>query len=45
MSSHAAVIARGLGLPAVVGASGIRLNRRDRTLTMDDGRVFREGDT
>ena len=45
MSSHAAVIARGLGLPAVVGASGIRLNRRDRTLTADDGRVFREGDT
>jgi pyruvate, orthophosphate dikinase len=45
MSSHAAVIARGLGLPAVVGASGVRLNRRDKTLTMDDGRVFREGDT
>jgi pyruvate,orthophosphate dikinase len=45
MSSHAAVIARGLGLPAVVGASGLRLNRRDKTLTMDDGRVFREGDT
>ncbi len=44
MSSHAAVIARGLGLPAVVGASGIRLNRRDRTMTTDDGRVFREGD-
>jgi pyruvate, orthophosphate dikinase len=44
MSSHAAVIARGLGLPAVVGASGIRLNRRDRTMTADDGRVFREGD-
>jgi pyruvate, orthophosphate dikinase len=45
MSSHAAVIARGLGLPAVVGASGVRLNRRDKTLTMDDGRMFREGDT
>ncbi len=45
MTSHAAVIARGLGLPAVVGASGLRLNRRDKTLTMDDGRVFREGDT
>ncbi len=45
MSSHAAVIARGLGLPCVVGASGLRLNRRDKTLTTDDGRVFREGDT
>jgi pyruvate,orthophosphate dikinase len=44
MSSHAAVIARGLGLPAVVGASGLRLNRRDRMMTTDDGRVFREGD-
>jgi pyruvate, orthophosphate dikinase len=44
MSSHAAVIARGLGLPAVVGASGLRLSRRDRTMTTDDGRVFREGD-
>jgi len=45
MTSHAAVIARGLGLPAVVGASGLRLNRRDKTVTTDDGRVFREGDT
>ena len=44
MTSHAAVIARGLGLPCVVGASGLRLNRRDKTLVADDGRVFREGD-
>ena len=43
-TSHAAVIARGLGLPCVVGASGMKLNRRDRTMTGDDGRVFREGD-
>ncbi|MEM9476473.1 MAG: putative PEP-binding protein [Pseudomonadota bacterium] len=42
-TSHAAVIARGLGLPCVVGASGMRLNRRDKTLTADDGRVFGEG--
>ncbi len=45
MTSHAAVIARGLGLPAIVGASEIRLNGRERTLTAPDGRVFREGDT
>ena len=45
MTSHAAVIARGLGLPAIVGASDIRLNGRERTLTGPDGRVFREGDT
>ncbi|MBT8408986.1 MAG: pyruvate, phosphate dikinase [Alphaproteobacteria bacterium] len=44
-TSHAAVIARGLGVPAVVGASKMRLDMRERTLTADDGRVFREGDT
>ncbi|MEO0702796.1 MAG: putative PEP-binding protein [Pseudomonadota bacterium] len=44
VTSHAAVIARGLGLPCVVGASGMRLDRRERTLTADDGRVFCEGD-
>ncbi len=44
MTSHAAVIARGLGLPCVVGASGLRINARDRTLRSSGGRVFREGD-
>ncbi len=44
MTSHAAVIARGLGLPGVVGASEIVLNRREKTLTFPGGRVFREGD-
>lgn len=44
MTSHAAVIARGLGLPCVVGASGIRLNFRKKTITTADGRVFHEGD-
>jgi pyruvate,orthophosphate dikinase len=44
MTSHAAVIARGLGLPAVVGASELRLDARDRKLTASDGRIFREGD-
>ena len=45
VTSHAAVIARGLGLPCIVGASDIALNVRDRTLRAADGRVFREGDT
>lgn len=45
MTSHAAVIARGLGLPCVVGASDMRLDPRERKLTTADGRVFREGDT
>jgi pyruvate,orthophosphate dikinase len=44
MTSHAAVIARGLGLPCVVGASDMRLDAKDRKLTSADGRVFREGD-
>ncbi len=44
MTSHAAVIARGLGLPCVVGANDMRLDSRDRKLTTADGRVFREGD-
>lgn len=44
MTSHAAVIARGLGLPCIVGASEVSLNARDRTLTAPQGRVFKEGD-
>jgi pyruvate, orthophosphate dikinase len=42
MSSHAAVIARGLGLPCVVGANDMRLDGKDRKLTAQDGRVFRD---
>lgn len=44
MTSHAAVIARGLGLPCVVGAADIHLNFKDKTLTTSDGQVFSEGD-
>ena len=44
MTSHAAVIARGLGLPCVVGASALRIDTRDRRLLTAEGRVFREGD-
>ncbi|WP_102222701.1 putative PEP-binding protein [Acidimangrovimonas sediminis] len=43
-TSHAAVIARGLGLPCVVGASDMILNARDKTLRTKDGRRFGEGD-
>ena len=43
-TSHAAVIARGLGLPGVVGASGLNIDRRAKSVTGDDGRVLREGD-
>jgi pyruvate,orthophosphate dikinase len=44
MTSHAAVIARGLGLPSVVGVSDMKINRRDKSLTFPNGTVFSEGD-
>lgn len=44
MTSHAAVIGRGLGLPCVVGASDMRFQIRMKLLTAPDGRVFKEGD-
>ncbi|SPH18512.1 Pyruvate, phosphate dikinase [Defluviimonas aquaemixtae] len=44
ITSHAAVIARGLGLPCIVGASDLGLDTRDRRITTKDGRVFGEGD-
>lgn len=44
MTSHAAVIGRGLGLPCVVGATELRFHLRKKTLTAPDGRVLRAGD-
>ena len=44
MTSHAAVIARGLGLPCIVGCADILINGRDRVLRLTDGRLFREGE-
>ena len=44
MTSHAAVIGRGLGLPCIVGASGIRIDARAREL-LAGGRNLQEGDT
>ncbi|MWD28743.1 pyruvate, phosphate dikinase [Aquicoccus sp. SCR17] len=44
MTSHAAVIARGLGLPCVVGASELKFHFRRKQLTAPDGRVFKAGD-
>jgi pyruvate,orthophosphate dikinase len=42
-TSHAAVIARGLGLPCVVGAHKVRISSRNKTLSAN-GRTFHEGD-
>ncbi|SLN42144.1 Pyruvate, phosphate dikinase [Roseovarius gaetbuli] len=44
MTSHAAVIGRGIGLPCVVGASDIHFQARRNQLTMPDGRVLKAGD-
>ncbi|MDP3959710.1 MAG: putative PEP-binding protein [Pseudorhodobacter sp.] len=44
MTSHAAVIGRGLGLPCIVGASDLRVDAREKTVAAADGRTFREGD-
>ncbi|NCX84339.1 MAG: pyruvate, phosphate dikinase [Rhodobacteraceae bacterium] len=44
MTSHAAVIGRGIGLPCVVGASDIKFQPSKKRLTTPDGRTFAEGD-
>lgn len=43
MTSHAAVIARGIGLPCIVGATGISIDFRARTMQVA-GRLFHEGE-
>ncbi|MBD9525961.1 putative PEP-binding protein [Paracoccus sp. PAR01] len=43
MTSHAAVIARGIGLPCIVGASGISIDTRARTMQVGT-RSFHEGE-
>ncbi|MFI5372212.1 MAG: putative PEP-binding protein, partial [Candidatus Eisenbacteria bacterium] len=43
MTSHAAVVARGMGKPCVSGAGGLRVEEKTRTMTVD-GRVVREGE-
>ena len=44
MTSHAAVVARGMGICCVSGASTIVLNEEEKTLKMPDGSIFKEGD-
>ncbi len=43
MTSHAAVVARGMGKCCVSGAGTIKVNYKNRTLTID-GKEFSEGD-
>ena len=43
MTSHAAVVARGMGKCCVSGAGGIRISYKERIVEAD-GKVFKEGD-
>ena len=45
MTSHAAVIGRGLGLPCVVGAARMNFNLQNKTIQGEDGRTYRDGET
>ncbi|APX11107.1 pyruvate, phosphate dikinase [Tateyamaria omphalii] len=44
ITSHAAVIGRGIGLPCVVGVSDMRFQTRKGQLMTQDGRVLNAGD-
>ncbi|MEL6702272.1 MAG: putative PEP-binding protein, partial [Pseudomonadota bacterium] len=44
ITSHAAVIGRGMGLPCVVGASSVKFNMRRKQLVAADGRILSAGD-
>jgi len=43
MTSHAAVVARGMGKCCVSGAGAIQIDYKTRTITMN-GKIFKEGD-
>lgn len=43
-TSHAAVVARGLGLPAVCGVEGLEVDAASRQVTIGGRRVLAEGD-
>ena len=43
MTSHAAVVGRQMGKPSVVGAGGLTIDERSRTLSVE-GRIVKEGD-
>ena len=44
MTSHAAVVARGMGKPCVAGCSALLIDSNSKTLTVK-GKVFKEGDS
>ena len=44
MTSHAAVVARGMGTCCVAGVNGIKVDENNKTLTFSDGTVINEGE-
>ena len=44
MTSHAAVVARGMGTCCVSGCGELRIDEEKKTVTTKDGKVFTEGD-
>lgn len=44
MTSHAAVVARGMGKPCVCGCESIRIDLQKKEFVTEGGRVVREGD-
>ena len=44
MTSHAAVVARGMGKCCVSGCTNLVVNEEQKTLTLPDGSVLKEGD-
>ena len=44
MTSHAAVVAKGMGKPCVSGCEDLKIDLANKTLTASDGTVYREND-
>ncbi|MFH0702514.1 MAG: pyruvate, phosphate dikinase [bacterium] len=44
MTSHAAVVARGMGKPCVAGCETVKIDLINETLTSPDGKVYKKGD-
>ena len=44
MTSHAAVVAKGMGKPCVAGCEDLKIDLANKTLTAGDGTVYKEND-
>ncbi len=43
MTSHAAVVARGMGTPSIVGCKALQIDHKKKTMTVE-GKTYKEGD-